>query len=106
MTHPPDRTPAERLRLDGKVALVTGAGGHIGGAVCRALHSLGATVVGIDRDQASLDRLQLGGESHILTHRADLEREDEVRGIERWLSSNTGDVLDVVVCAAAFVGSD
>jgi NAD(P)-dependent dehydrogenase (short-subunit alcohol dehydrogenase family) len=36
-------------RLDGRVALVTGAGGGIGRDICRALGSVGATVVLADR---------------------------------------------------------
>jgi 3-oxoacyl-[acyl-carrier protein] reductase len=38
----------ERFRLDGKVALVTGAGGGIGKASALALKEAGATVVGAD----------------------------------------------------------
>jgi NAD(P)-dependent dehydrogenase (short-subunit alcohol dehydrogenase family) len=40
--------------LAGKVAVVTGAAGGIGGAVVRALEGAGAGVVGLDREQADL----------------------------------------------------
>jgi NAD(P)-dependent dehydrogenase (short-subunit alcohol dehydrogenase family) len=40
----------------GKVALVTGAGAGIGGGVAEHLVGLGATVVGVDRDDAALTR--------------------------------------------------
>ena len=40
--------------LTGKVAVVTGAAGGIGGAVAEALGGAGAEVVGLDREQADL----------------------------------------------------
>ena len=40
--------------LTGKVAVVTGAAGGIGGAVAEALAGAGAEVVGLDREQADL----------------------------------------------------
>jgi NAD(P)-dependent dehydrogenase (short-subunit alcohol dehydrogenase family) len=43
-------------RLSGKVAVVTGAAGGIGGAVVRAFAQAGAEVVGVDREQADLSR--------------------------------------------------
>lgn len=46
----PDMTSGGRA-LEGKVALVTGAGRGIGAAVARAFHAAGATVVGVDRDR-------------------------------------------------------
>jgi meso-butanediol dehydrogenase / (S,S)-butanediol dehydrogenase / diacetyl reductase len=42
--------------LTGKVAVVTGAAGGIGGAVALAFADAGAEVVGIDREQADLTR--------------------------------------------------
>src|SRR5215831_2675473 len=42
--------------LTGKVAVVTGAAGGIGGAVVRALEDAGADVVELDREQADLTR--------------------------------------------------
>ncbi|MCB1883098.1 MAG: glucose 1-dehydrogenase [Geminicoccaceae bacterium] len=43
-----------KFRLDGKVAVVTGAASGIGLEVCRALGSAGAEVVLLDRDAAGL----------------------------------------------------
>ena len=40
--------------LTGKVAVVTGAAGGIGGAVAAAFADAGAEVVGLDREQADL----------------------------------------------------
>src|SRR6187397_833947 len=42
--------------LTGKVAVVTGSAGGIGGAVVRAFEADGADVIGIDREQADLTR--------------------------------------------------
>jgi NADP-dependent 3-hydroxy acid dehydrogenase YdfG len=44
-------------RLDGKVALVTGAGGEIGAAAIRLMAARGARIVAVDRDADALQRL-------------------------------------------------
>ena len=43
------------MRFDGQVALVTGAQGGIGQAICAALRRGGATVIGTDRDGADIN---------------------------------------------------
>ncbi len=55
------------FRIDGKVALVTGASGGIGGAIARALHAQGATVVlsGTRRDALDALALELGARVHV-----------------------------------------
>ena len=71
-------------RLDGRVCLVTGAGGGIGAATCSALAAKGATVLGTDRAGAELD--------------AALERGDEVAR----LAGDLDQPVDVLVnCAGA-----
>ena len=42
--------------MEGKVAVVTGSGGGIGGAVAAAFADAGAEVIGVDREQADLSR--------------------------------------------------
>jgi len=62
------------FRLDGKVALVTGASGGIGGAIARALHGQGASVVLSGTRQEALEVLagELGERAHVCA--ADLRR--------------------------------
>jgi 2-keto-3-deoxy-L-fuconate dehydrogenase len=58
------------FRLDGKTALVTGAGSGIGLAIARMFARQGARVVGLDRDEDALGRLRR--ELDIVTHSADV----------------------------------
>lgn len=44
-------------RLDGKVALVTGAGGDLGAETAALMIARGAAVAGLDRDPAALERV-------------------------------------------------
>lgn len=52
--------------LSGKIALITGAGGGIGGATARALHAQGATVVLVDMRPEGVEKLkaELGERAH------------------------------------------
>jgi 2-hydroxycyclohexanecarboxyl-CoA dehydrogenase len=76
--------------LKDKLAVVTGGGGGIGGAVCRRLAAEGARVVVTDVDQAAAERIasEIGGQGH----RLDITQpEDAAR-----LAASIGDV-DVLV---------
>jgi NAD(P)-dependent dehydrogenase (short-subunit alcohol dehydrogenase family) len=68
-------------RLDGKVALITGAGGEIGSATVRLMGSRGAQVIAVDRDAKALRRLSDGFKSKtdLITCKADVADENDVR---------------------------
>ncbi len=55
------------FRIDGRAALVTGASGAIGAAICRALHAQGAAVVlsGTRRDALEALAAELGERAHV-----------------------------------------
>jgi len=67
--------------LTGKIALVTGASGGIGGAIARALHAQGATVGLSGTRREALDTLagELGDRVHVLP--ADLADRDSVEAL-------------------------
>src|SRR6202165_5081001 len=75
MPHMPDR-----IRLDGKVAVVTGAAGVIGTATMRLLAERGARIVAVDRKppelQAAIQDLPASAEALAIT--ADVTSEDAV----------------------------
>jgi len=71
---------ADRIRLDGRVAVVTGAAGVIGSATIRLLAERGARIVAVDRRQEDLKTAisALPASAQALAVEADVTREDEV----------------------------
>lgn len=65
-------------RLDGRVAVVTGAAGDIGGAMVRGLLDAGARVAMVDRDAAALDASEHRGDAAVAFHVADVTDEGAV----------------------------
>jgi NAD(P)-dependent dehydrogenase (short-subunit alcohol dehydrogenase family) len=78
-------------RLAGKIAVITGAANGIGKGCAALFRQEGATVIGIDRDEADLA--------------CDLISEDEVKARFNWLVCEYGRI-DVLVNAAAFAVFD
>src|ERR1700733_2508824 len=72
----------DRIRLDGKVAVVTGAAGHIGTATMRLLAERGARIVAVDRKREDLSAAikEAPPAAEALAAAADVTEEDEVAG--------------------------
>jgi NAD(P)-dependent dehydrogenase (short-subunit alcohol dehydrogenase family) len=71
----------DRIRLDGRVAVVTGAAGVIGTATVRLLAERGARIVAVDRRGADLETAikDLPASAEALSVTADVTDEDEVK---------------------------
>lgn len=97
------KTLRKLMNLSGRKALVTGAAGHIGDAVCAALIELGATVAVLDRDENACARraTALGGKAWPLP--CDLSDESSTRSAAREAVRRMKG-LDILIHAAAFVG--
>ena len=76
---------SDRIRLDGRVAVVTGAAGVIGSATMRLLAARGARIVAVDRLQRDIEAaiLDLPPSAQGLAVAADVTSEDDVAGYVR-----------------------
>jgi NAD(P)-dependent dehydrogenase (short-subunit alcohol dehydrogenase family) len=95
-------------RLVGKVAIVTGGGGGIGGATARALAREGASVVVVDIDQSAAERVveQIDGSGgNALAFQADLSGEEQAVAAIEAATTRFGR-LDVLHNNAALTDSD
>ncbi len=90
-------------RLDGRVAVVTGAGGDIGRAICVRLASEGATLIATDRthDQASAaaDAVESAG-GHARPLAADVTRAEDLEKIVPFAVEQFGEAPSIAVCCA------
>jgi NAD(P)-dependent dehydrogenase (short-subunit alcohol dehydrogenase family) len=95
------------LRLDGKVAVVTGASYNIGREAARAMAEVGAHVVMIARDAARLQAAaaDIAQETNAaLTPRTcDISSEEDTAALVEWLGREFGQV-DVLLNNAAMTG--
>lgn len=75
----------DRIRLDGKVAVVTGAAGVIGSATSRLLAERGAKIVAVDRIADALNAAvrELPASAEALSVAADVANEDDVSAYVR-----------------------
>ncbi|MEO7642776.1 MAG: SDR family oxidoreductase [Ramlibacter sp.] len=78
------------FRLDGKVVVITGAGGIIGQVVVSTLLEAGARVFALDRDAAALERL---GAPHasLMLHAADVADPQSLRAAHAVLAAQWGE---------------
>src|SRR5262245_41665082 len=69
-------------RLDGRVALITGAGSGMGRETCLVFSNEGARIAAVDIDEGSLEATAAavrGAGGEVATFVADVAREDQVR---------------------------
>jgi NAD(P)-dependent dehydrogenase (short-subunit alcohol dehydrogenase family) len=99
----PDMT--DRIRLDGKVAVVTGAAGFIGSATIRLLAERGARIVAVDRREQDLKTAikDLPASAQALAVTADVSDEDEVADYVR-AAIDTFGTIDVFYNNAGIEG--
>lgn len=88
------------FNLSGKTALVTGATGGIGGAIARALHAQGATVVLSGTRESVLAGLAADLGERAVTAPANLSDPESVDGLVGAAEAATGAPLDVLVANA------
>jgi NAD(P)-dependent dehydrogenase (short-subunit alcohol dehydrogenase family) len=95
----------DRIRLDGRVAVVTGAAGVIGTATIKLLAERGARILAVDRDekqlQAAIKDLPARAEAFAVT--ADVTQEDEVADYVRAAMDKFG-AIDVFYNNAGIEG--
>src|ERR1035441_7161803 len=83
--------------LTGKVALVTGASGGIGGAIAKALHGQGATVVlsGTRAEALEAVRAELGERAFVAT--ANLSDIASIEALPKAAEEAAGSGIDILV---------
>src|SRR3954453_7134739 len=95
----------DRIRLDGRVAVGTGAAGVIGTATIRLLAERGARIVAVDRNAGQLEEAIKGlpAAAEALAITADVTQEDEVAGYVRAAMEKFG-AIDVFYNNAGIEG--
>lgn len=95
------------ISLDGRVALITGGGGHIGSTVAAAMAELGADLVLLDhqseRCRKTTSRLRRRFDTTVESVVADLRDEEAVRSVPDRVEASLGR-LDILVHSAALTG--
>jgi NAD(P)-dependent dehydrogenase (short-subunit alcohol dehydrogenase family) len=95
---------ADLMRLDGRVAVITGGAGHLGRAMAAALVELGAKVALVDRDPAATDAAAAVYGSGSAGFALDLTDDAAVRSLPDTVKAKLGG-FDILINNAAFVGT-
>ena len=99
-------TIARMKELHGKVAVVTGAGGGIGGAVARLLAAEGVRLAVCDIDETALEDLRhdLGPlAKDMITARVDIAKREDVEAFARTVHAQYPSVDLLINCAGVYV---
>ncbi len=83
-------------KMDGKVALVTGATGGIGDAIAKKIHASGATVVLTGRNTEKLNALRSELKDRVIVIAADLSKTEDCERLVRETIESAGR-LDILV---------
>jgi 3-oxoacyl-[acyl-carrier protein] reductase len=83
--------------LSGKTALVTGASGGIGGAIAKALHAQGATVVLSGTRAEALERVKAELDSRAFTAVCNLADKISVEALPKAAEAAAGTPIDILV---------
>jgi NAD(P)-dependent dehydrogenase (short-subunit alcohol dehydrogenase family) len=93
-----------RMKLAGKIAIITGAGSGIGHEAARLFASEGATVIVADRDEAAAQAVAAGiagSAGKAFAHRVDVSREAEIAALIEAVVAQHGR-LDILVNNAGY----
>jgi NAD(P)-dependent dehydrogenase (short-subunit alcohol dehydrogenase family) len=102
------RSIRDLMSLQGRVAIVTGAAGHIGKAICHGLAEIGASIAVVDVPAANGAAVAADLAERWSVEAAhfdcDLEQDAVVRDLPRLVRERFGRI-DIIVNCAAFVGT-
>lgn len=96
------------MSLKGRVALVTGGGGHLGRVLCDALAEQGAAIAVLDKNREDCHRtvteIEVAHGVPSLSVPVDLENEEQLREVPGKILDELG-AIDILVNCAALVGT-
>lgn len=91
---------AQAFRLDGKVAVITGAGSGLGREAARIFALAGARLILADIDEAGLaETVRRVGSGDVISRKVDVSSRDEIEALADW-AVTTGAVPDVWINGA------